>query len=55
MTPKTGIERHSPDIHKILDLFGQVTPAACRYSPAVDIYALGLVDADMFFCGQFFL
>ena len=28
--------------------FGKVTPAACRYSPAVDIYALGLVDADMF-------
>lgn len=51
-TPKNGLQNDTPR-HQIVNLLGQVTPAACRYSPAVDIYALGLVDTDMFFCGQF--
>ena len=29
----------------------QVTPAACRYSPAVDIYALGLVRTGLYLSG----
>ena len=34
-----------------ITLLGEVTPAACRYSPAVDIYALGLVMPGMLGAG----